>query len=341
MNKLTKTIAVLVAGIALTSAGFAYTVIVDNENVLKVPSAADFKTANGIPNDSDVVKINSSNQLTQPTAAQFKTANGIASDSEVVKINNSNQLTQPTEAQFKTANDIPSFNGVQILIDTTPTFTGYLSRDGNLTINTPYSKDGSTYSITKGNSAGSQAYKTAYTFYDRYANFTKWTDVEFKVLDASGNLIYWVSTQWGAQMGTSYATHSAADLNAKIFYTCPQYDTIAGNGRRWIEYVHNNVNARTIYEHAQNFLHDNGIYESAPMISGIIIQPNFSGNTVGGTSIKSIFGTNAYNTPAGNQYVYLKCSPTSVEHTDYPEYNIWRPTIPVHILKPTNLQQGN
>ena len=165
-----------------------------------------------------------------------------------------------------------------------------------------------------------------------------WTDAEFKVVDSNGNLIYWVSTQWGTQMGDEYETNAAADLNAKIFYTCPQYDAIPGNGRRWIEYVHNSTNARSIYEHAKTFLASKGIPHSSPDIGGIIIQPNFKGNTVGGTSIKSIFGSNAYNVPAGNQYIYLKCSPTSVEHTDNPKYNFWRPIIPKHILNLTNLQ---
>ena len=258
-----------------------------------------------------------------------------------VTANSAGALQFPTAGDFKSANDIPSFNGVQILIDTTPTVTGFTSASRSFSINAPYSKNGTSYTIVKGNSTGSQAYKTSYTASDRYASLTSWTDAEFKVLDANGNLVYWVSTQWGAQMGNDYTTNPAADLNAKIFYTCPQYDEIAGNGRRWIEYIHDDTDARTIFEHAQKFLHDKGIYESSPMIAGIVIQPNFNGNTVGGTSIKSIFGSNAYNTPAGNQYVYLKCSPTSVEHTDYPVFNIWRPTIPVRILTPTNLQQGN
>ncbi|MBR6389395.1 MAG: hypothetical protein IKS15_04675 [Opitutales bacterium] len=256
-------------------------------------------------------------------------------------VDSTGALQFPTAGDFKSENDIPSFNGVQILIDTTPTVTGFTSSSRSFTIKAPYSKNGTTYTIVKGDSTGSQPYKTLYTVNDRSASLTNWTDAEFKVLDANGNLVYCVSTQWGAQMGDDYTTNPAADLNAKIFYTCPQYDEIAGNGRRWIEYIHNDTNARTIYEHAQEFLHDKGIYEANPTIAGIIIQPNFNGTTVGGTSIKSIFGTNAYNTPAGNQYVYLKCSPTSVESTENPKYNIWRPIIPVRILTPTNLLQGN
>ena len=140
---------------------------------------------------------------------------------------------------------------------------------------------------------------------------TEWTDGEFKVLDASGNLIYWVSTQWGAQMGGEYESNPATDLNAKIFYTSPENENNgAGKGREWIEYVHNSSNARTIYEHAQTITGS-----ATPTISGIIIQPNFTGTTVGGTSIQSIFGKNAKNAPQGNQYIYLKCSPLSIEKT--------------------------
>lgn len=140
---------------------------------------------------------------------------------------------------------------------------------------------------------------------------TEWTDGEFKVLDASGNLIYWVSTQWGAQMGGEYESNPATDLNAKIFYTSPENENNgAGKGREWIEYVHNSSNARTIYEHAQTITGS-----ATPTISGIIIQPNFTGTTVGGTSIQSIFGKNSKNAPQGNQYIYLKCSPLSIEKT--------------------------
>lgn len=155
---------------------------------------------------------------------------------------------------------------------------------------------------------------------------TSWTDGEFKVLDADGNLIYWVSTQWGAQMGGNYETNPATDLNAKIFYTSPENENNgAGKGREWIEYVHNNTNARTIYEHAQRITGS-----STPTIAGIIIQPNFSGSTVGGTSIQSIFGKNALNAPQGNQYIYLKCSPTSIEKSK-DGLAVWRTTTPVPI----------
>lgn len=152
---------------------------------------------------------------------------------------------------------------------------------------------------------------------------TEWTDGEFKILDADGNLIYWVSTQWGTQMGGEYESNPATDLNAKIFYTSPENEANgSGKGREWIEYVHNSTNARTIYEHAKL------ITGSAnPTISGIVIQPNFSGTTVGGTSIQSIFGKNALNAPQGNQYIYLKCSPTSIEKTK-DGLPVWRTVVP-------------
>ena len=159
---------------------------------------------------------------------------------------------------------------------------------------------------------------------------TEWTDGEFKVLDASGNLIYWVSTQWGAQMGGEYESNPATDLNAKIFYTSPENENNgAGKGREWIEYVHNSSNARTIYEHAQTITGS-----ATPTISGIIIQPNFTGTTVGGTSIQSIFGKNAKNAPQGNQYIYLKCSPLSIEKTSS-GLAVWR-TATI-----TPIQKGN
>ena len=152
---------------------------------------------------------------------------------------------------------------------------------------------------------------------------TEWTDGEFKILDASGNLIYWVSTQWGAQMGGEYESNPATDLNAKIFYASPENENNgSGKGREWIEYVHNNTNARTIYEHAKL------VTGSAnPTISGIVIQPNFTGTTVGGTSIQSIFGKNALNARQGNQYIYLKCSPTSIEKTK-DGLPVWRTVVP-------------
>ncbi|MBO5782375.1 MAG: hypothetical protein J6R08_07975 [Opitutales bacterium] len=140
---------------------------------------------------------------------------------------------------------------------------------------------------------------------------TEWTDGEFKVLDASGNLIYWVSTQWGAQMGGEYESNPATDLNAKIFYTSPENENNgAGKGREWIEYVHNNTNARTIYEHAKL------ITGSAnPIISGIVIQPDWSNGDV-----KSAFKN-------GKSFIYLKCSPTSIEKTK-DGLPVWRTVVP-------------
>lgn len=178
--------------------------------------------------------------------------------------------------------------------------------------------------------ADGTAYTTQYQYEDDTIILTEWTDAEFKVLDSDGNLIYWVSTQWGAQMGTDYTTNPASDLNAKIFYTSPENEANGtGKGREWIQYVHNDVNARTIYEHAQ------GITGSAtPTIGGIIIQPNFSGTTYGGTSIQSIFGKNVLDAPTGNQFIYLKASPTNLEKTKT-SYPIWR------TIRPNAIQGGN
>lgn len=140
---------------------------------------------------------------------------------------------------------------------------------------------------------------------------TEWTDGEFKVLDASGNLIYWVSTQWGAQMGGDYESNPATDLNAKIFYTSPENEANGtGKGREWIEYVHNNTNARTIYEHAQTITGS-----STPTIGGIVIQPDWSNGDV-----KTAFKN-------GKSFIYLKCSPTSIEKTK-DGLPVWRTVVP-------------
>lgn len=65
---------------------------------------------------------------------------------------------------------------------------------------------------------------------------------------------------------------------------------------------------------------------SSPTIGGIIIQPNMAGNTVGGRSIKAIFGTIQSNTPSGYSYIFLRCSPDNYERSaNYPNYAIWRP----------------
>lgn len=210
----------------------------------------------------------------------------------------------------------------QILIDTSPSITGYGARSRDLTIRTPYSFHASgDYRMVKGSSTGNTDYQTKYSYVDQYASLTYWTDAEFKVLDANGNLIYWVSTQWGAQMGADYATHPAADLNAKIYYTSPNNEANGeGKGREWIEYVHNDVDARTIYEHAQTVTG-----ALSPIIGGIIIQPNMNGTTVGGTSIRGVFGTIQGNTPNTNSYVYLKCSPLGYEKESLNNRAIWRP----------------
>ena len=140
---------------------------------------------------------------------------------------------------------------------------------------------------------------------------TSWTDSEFKILDADGNLIYWVSTQWGTQMGGEYESNPATDLNAKIFYTSPDNEANgSGKGREWIEYVHNNTNARTIYEHAKQ------ITGSAnPTISGIVIQPDWSNGDV-----QSAFKN-------GKSFIHLKCSPTSIEKTK-DGLPVWRTVVP-------------
>lgn len=174
------------------------------------------------------------------------------------------------------------------------------------------------------NSDGS-TFTTTYSYTDNSVVFTFWTDCEFKVLDANKNLVYWVSTQYGAQMGTDYASNPAADLNAKIYYTLA--DTSDPDNRNWIQFVYNASTARSIYEHAQTVSGD-----PTPTIGGIMIQPNFGGTTVGGTKISTLFGTVQGDAPQGYSYVILRASPTSLEKTPSGD-TIWRPVKPIPILK--------
>ena len=245
-------------------------------------------------------------------------ANGLLAYTVVV--DNNGRLKAPSPATFKLANDILSVGGFLVNIDTTPTINmEQPERSSTVARQNPfyYKEDGQLKRTLSSSGATLSMYN--YTVY--YANFIYWTDAEFKVLDPEGNLIYWVSTQWGAQMGADYATHPAADLNAKIYYTSPDNEANgAGKGREWIEYVHNDTNARTIFEHAHTIT---GV--ANPTIGGIIIKPNFDGTTVGGTVIKEIFGKDN-----GNQYIFLKCSPITIEKSAS-GYAIWRTIVPVAI----------
>ena len=174
------------------------------------------------------------------------------------------------------------------------------------------------------NSDGS-TFTTTYSYTDNSVVFTFWTDCEFKVLDANKNLVYWVSTQYGAQTGGGYTTNPATDLNAKIYYTLA--DTSDPDNRNWIQFVYNSSNARSIYEHAQTVSGD-----PTPTIGGIMIQPNFGGTTVGGTKISTLFGTVQGHAPQGYSYVILRASPTSLEKTPSGD-TIWRPVKPIPVLK--------
>ena len=267
----------------------------------------------------------------------------------------------PTNSNFLSANNIPNktetqneirniafvVDSYQIVIDTTPTVNpgnAWTTRTISL-LNVTYDKTTLAGSTTQNPTTTGNPITTTYTAnYDRTrlnsgtgtANLktlsyqvpllTSWTDAEFKVLDANDNLIYWVSTQRGAQMNYPYETHSATDLNAKIYYTCAEYY----EGRKWILFVYNATNSRTIYEHARMY---SGV--STPTIGGIVIQPNMAGYTVGGRSIASIFGKTGSTTNANYSYVYLKCSPINFEMSteDYTGTPIWRPIIPQPIQK--------
>ena len=181
-------------------------------------------------------------------------------------------------------------------------------------------------SLTPTTNSDGSAYTTTYSYTDTSVTFTYWTDCEFKVLDADQNLVYWVSTQRGAQFQNSdYATNPATDLNAKIYYTIA--DTHDPDNRNWVLFEYNATNARSIYEHAQKVSGN-----STPTIGGIVIQPNFKGTTVGGTQISTLFGTVQGNAPQGYSYVICRASPTSLEKTAGGDC-IWRPVKPIPILK--------
>jgi len=153
-------------------------------------------------------------------------------------------------------------------------------------------------------------YTTTYTYIDDSVGMDYWSDVEFKILStdpqysSNNGLVYWVSTQRGALMNDNYETNPASDINAKIYYTCAEY----GDGRRWILFEYNAVNARNIYEHAQRVSGS-----STPRIGGIVIEPNLEGATTGGTDIKTLF--KSYNSEYQESQVYLRCTPIEFEKT--------------------------
>lgn len=180
-------------------------------------------------------------------------------------------------------------------------------------------------SLTPTTNSDGSTFTTTYNYTDNSVAFTFWTDCEFKVLDSEQNLVYWVSSQHGAQTGGGYETNPATDLNAKIYYTLA--DTHDPENRNWILFVYNSTSARSIYEHAQTVSGS-----STPTIGGIIIQPNFKGTTVGGTQISSLFGTVQGDAPQGYSYVFLRASPLSLEKTADGDA-IWRPVKPIPILK--------
>ena len=181
-------------------------------------------------------------------------------------------------------------------------------------------------SVTAATDENGNPYKTSYSISVDVPKNTYWTDCEFKVLDASKNLVYWVSTQRGAQFqGSDYATNPATDLNAKIYYTLA--DTHDPKNRNWVLFEYNSTDARSIYEHAQKVSGN-----PTPTIGGIVIQPNFKGTTVGGTQISTLFGTVQGDAPQGYSYVICRASLTSLEKTAGGDC-IWRPVKPVSILK--------
>jgi len=153
------------------------------------------------------------------------------------------------------------------------------------------------------------AYTATYTYSDDSIVSDYWSDVDFQILSQNGTLEYWVSTQRGVLTGGGYETNTATDLNAKIYYTCADY----GTGESWILFEYNSVDARNIYEHAQKIT---GV--QSPRICSVMIEPNVSGNTVGGTSIDDIFNDNEMQSQ-----VFLKSTPLNYEKTSGNK-PIWR-----------------
>ena len=296
-----------------------------------------------------------------PSGSNFKSANDIASKSEVLHKNQNlndvaNKATARTnldvfskaETTAEIKNTAFTVGSYLIVVDTTPT-VNRIDPTEVRTINMSgitYNKTTLTGATTQATTTAQNEIKTTYTAkYDRVRlnngngtadlvslsyyipKFTAWTDCEFKVMDGS-SLIYWVSTQRGAQMNTSYEGNGAVDLNAKIYYTCAEYY----ESRRWIEFQYDPVHSRSIYEHARRYTG-----YSTPTIGGIVIQPNMTGKTKGGRDISSIFGTTV-NNATKYSYVYLKCSPTNFDAKSGAQGNerhapIWRPIVPQPIQK--------
>ena len=207
----------------------------------------------------------------------------------------------------------------QLYFDTTPSINPYNyqgSGTRSITVSTPYYSDnGIRYPSTR---IDGSAWPQIYSFHVPTTNFIFWTDVEFKVIRKSdGELVYWVSTQAGGSMGVDYFTHPARDPNVKIFYTV---SGSPNNGRNWIQRTDND--ALSNYDHANLY---SGTTDVFFQIGGIVIQPNLSGNTIGGTPIITFFGSNGTNTPSDEYYyVYLRISPSLVERS-MSGSPIWRP----------------
>ena len=255
---------------------------------------------------------------TTPLTWSLNIGEGLMFDSDILEVDK-NFIREIAGAG--TATEIQGF---QILVDTTPSVNpgdAVTTQTVKLNINIPYfyykeNPDDPLPTLEAARSVNGAPYQTSYTASVDVPKNTYWTDCEFKVLDKNKNLVYWVSTQRGAQFQSSdYATNPATDLNAKIYYTLA--DTHDPDNRNWVLFEYNSTDARSIYEHAQKVSGN-----PTPTIGGIVIQPNFKGATVGGSEIKDIFES------PGNSYVFLRCSPSTIEKTKGGDA-IWRPTSPM------------
>lgn len=109
-------------------------------------------------------------------------------------------------------------------------------------------------------------------------------DAELKVIDSNNKLIYWVSTIQSSTYAPNYLNNPATDLNARIYFLCRKKGV---NPSRpvWNRF---NFEQSCIYAYIKN----SDLFDTTSLnggIGGILIIPNMSGQTVGGTNIKEIF----------------------------------------------------
>lgn len=242
--------------------------------------------------------------------------------SYTVIVDNDGTLKAPNANTFKSANGIlgaSDFSKVQLFFDTTPSLniqsplsaTSASPYGRTVTINTPYYLyNGKRTAVTASNGT---AYKVSYTISGLKVNFCYWSDFEFKAIRRSDNeLVYWYSTQAGAT-SEAYTTHSAVDTNAVCYFTVAG-SGINEDGRNWI--LRDSTSRPSIYQQASTDVYD---FQNGD-IGGVVIEPNLSGTTRGGTSIRTIF-----ENPDDYYFVYIRIDPVYGVEKGYHGRAIWRP----------------